>query len=249
MQIRAIIIEDEKSNRDNLYKILSDYCQQVKVVAQCASAIEGRQAITQYQPDLVFLDIEMPGGDGFSLLESIDNINFEVIFVTAFDHYGIKAVKFCALDYILKPIDILELNQAVDKVEKRLVNQMDSKRLRTLLENRRKNLSNSKIALPLADKIEFIEIENITRCKGEGNYTHIYTKTGESFMASKTLKEFEELLCEQNFLRTHQSHLINLSEVKSYVKKDGGYIKMKDSTAIAISRQRKEMVIEVLKSL
>lgn len=249
MKIKAIIVEDEKNNRENLSKILSEYCPKVELVAECASAIEGRKAIAKFQPDLVFLDIEMPGGNGFSLLESIDEIDFEVIFVTAFDHYGIKAVKFCALDYLLKPIDILELSKAVEKVESRIAEKSENLRMKALLSNRQLENINPKIALPLSDKIEFIEISSIIRCEGEGNYTHIYLKSGDTILASKTLKEFDELLTDHNFLRTHQSHLINLNEVKSYIKSDGGYIKMKDNTSVSISRQRREMVLEKLKKL
>ena len=247
MNIKAIIIEDEKNNRDNLAKILLEYCSNVNVIALCASAIEGRKAIVEHQPDLVFLDIEMPGGSGFSMLESIEEINFEVIFVTAFDHYGIKAVKFCALDYLLKPIDILELSQAVEKVKNRLAEKSENLRMKTLLVNRQAETTSPKIALPLSDKIEFIEISSIVRCEGEGNYTHIYLKSGDKILASKTLKEFDELLTDHHFLRVHQSHLINLNEVKSYIKIDGGYIKMKDGTSVSISRQRREMVLEKLK--
>ncbi len=247
--IRAVIIEDEKSNRDNLAKILSVYCPKVEVLALCASAIEGRKSIMEHSPDLVFLDIEMPGGSGFSLLESIDEINFEVVFITAFDHYGIKAVKFCALDYLLKPVDILELVHAVDKVEKRIAEKTENLRLKTMLSNRQNKKADQKIAIPLSDKIEFIEIVSIVRCEGESNYTHIYLKSGEHILASKTLKEFDELLCEHNFLRVHQSHLINLYEIKTYVKTDGGYLKMKDGASVSISRQRREMVMERLKKV
>ena len=234
MKITAIIIEDEKSNRDNLNKILQEYCPEVEVQALCSSAVEGRKAIMNLHPDLVFLDIEMPGGSGFDMLESIEEINFEVIFVTAFDHYGIKAVKFCALDYLLKPIDILELSQAVEKVKNRLAEKSENLRMKTLLVNRQTETINPKIALPLSDKIEFIEISTIIRCEGEGNYTHIYLKSGENILASKTLKEFDELLSDHNFLRVHQSHLINLNEVKAYIKTEGGYIKMKDGSSISI---------------
>lgn len=248
-KIKAIIVEDEKSNRENLAKLLGEYCQKVELIAQCASAIEGRKAITELKPDLVFLDIEMPGGSGFSMLESLGEINFEVIFVTAFNHYGIKAVKFCALDYLLKPIDILELSQAVEKVEKRLSEKSENLRMKTMLSNQKGKMANPKIAIPLSDKIEFVEVSFIIRCEGESNYTHIYLSNGETILASKTLKEFDELLAENNFLRTHQSHLINLNEVKSYMKSDGGYIKMKDGTSVSISRQRREMVLEKLKGL
>ncbi|WP_167610134.1 LytR/AlgR family response regulator transcription factor [Maribellus sediminis] len=249
MKIRAIIVEDEKSNRENLAKILDEYCKNVELVALCSSAIEGRKAISELQPDLIFLDIEMPGGNGFSMLESLEQINFEVIFVTAFDHYGIKAVKFCALDYLLKPIDLLELTQAVDKVEKRLVEKSDNLRMKTMLNNQKNKLSSPKIAIPLSDKIEFVEVSSIVRCEGDGNYTNFFLKTGEKIIASKTLKEFDELLSDYNFLRVHQSHLINLNEVKSYIKTDGGYIKMNDGSTVSIARLRREMVLDKLKGM
>lgn len=249
MKIKAIIIEDEKANRDNLKKILTEYCPTVEVVASCASAIAGRKAIFAHEPDLVFLDIEMPGGSGFSLLESIGKINFEVIFVTAYDHYGIKAVKFCALDYLLKPVDILELVQAVEKVGNRLTEKSENLRMKTLLNNRQKETPHPKIAVPQSDKIKFVEISSIIRCQGDGNYTQIFLKGKNTIVSSKTLKEYDELLSDYNFLRTHQSHLINLNEVNAYIKSDGGYIKMNDGTSISISRQRKEMVMEQLKKM
>ena len=249
MKIRAIIVEDEKSNRDNLAKILGEYCNSVEIVALCSSAVEGRKAISELQPDLVFLDIEMPGGNGFSMLESLGQINFEVIFVTAFDHYGIKAVKFCALDYLLKPIDLLELTHAVEKVEQRLAEKSENLRMKTMLSNQKRKLANPKIAIPLSDKIEFVEVSSIVRCEGDGNYTNFFLKNGERIIASKTLKEFDELLSDYNFLRVHQSHLINLNEAKSYIKTEGGYIKMKDGSTVSIARLRREMVLEKLKGM
>ena len=249
MKIRAIIVEDEKSNRDNLAKILGEYCNSVEIVALCSSAVEGRKAISELQPDLVFLDIEMPGGNGFSMLESLGQINFEVIFVTAFDHYGIKAVKFCALDYLLKPIDLLELTHAVEKVEQRLAEKSENLRMKTMLSNQKSELTNPKIAIPLSDKIEFVEVSSIVRCEGDGNYTNFFLKNGDKIIASKTLKEFDELLSDYNFLRVHQSHLINLNEVKSYIKTDGGYIKMNDGSSVSIARLRREMVLEKLKRM
>ena len=249
MKIRAIIVEDEKSNRENLAKILAEYCSSVEIVALCSSAVEGRKAISELQPDLVFLDIEMPGGNGFSMLESLTQIDFEVIFVTAFDHYGIKAVKFCALDYLLKPIDLLELTQAVEKVEQRLAEKSENLRMKTMLSNQKSKLANPKIAIPLSDKIEFVEISSIVRCEGDGNYTNFFLKNGDRIIASKTLKEFDELLSDYNFLRVHQSHLINLNEVKSYIKTDGGYIKMKDDSTVSIARLRREMVLDKLKGM
>lgn len=246
MKIRAIIIEDEQNNRENLNKIIKAYCPSVEVVAMCDSAIMGRQAIIAHNPDLIFLDIEMPGGDGFSLLESFEQINFEVVFVTAYDQYGIRAIKFCALDYLLKPVDLLELSQAIEKVENRLKDKVQTEQMKVLIANRDSN-NQQRIAIPLSDKIEFVEVASIIRCQGDGNYTHIYMTNGEQITASKTLKEFDELLTPYHFLRTHQSHLINLKEVRAYIKTDGGYIKMGDGSTVSISRQRRELVLERLK--
>lgn len=244
--IRSIIVEDEQNNRENLQNILEEYCPKVELLAICSSALEGRQKIIELKPDLVFLDIEMPGGDGFSLLESLPELNFEVIFVTAFTNYAVKAIKFSALDYIVKPIDTMELLKAIDKASKKIKEKLDNLRMVNLLENQYKEGSKKVLALPLSDKIEFVEISNIVRCQADGNYTVFYLKNKEKLLISKTLKEYDELLTPFNFLRVHQSHLINLDEVKSFIKTDGGYILMKDGASITISRQRREIVMQTL---
>lgn len=245
--INSIVIEDEVNNRENLLTILSEYCPSIQVVGIAASALEGRQKITELQPDLVFLDIEMPGGDGFSMLESLPNLDFEVIFVTAFSSYAVKAIKFSALDYIVKPIDVMELLKAIDKATKKKKEKQENARMLNLINNQYKEDSKKSLALPLSDKIEFVEVANIVRCQADGNYTTFHLKSGEKILISKTLKEYDDLLTPFNFVRVHQSHLINLNEVKSFIKTDGGYILMKDGTNIAISRQRREIVLQILK--
>jgi Response regulator of the LytR/AlgR family len=244
--IRAIIVEDEPHNRENLHTLLADFCPSIEVIGLCASASEGRQQIIENRPDLVFLDVEMPGGDGFSLLESLPSCDFEVIFVTAFSNYAIKAIKFSALDYIVKPIDVKELVKAVDKAVVTIRNSRNNFRMQNLLDNKYRKDDKKIIALPLSDKIEFVEIADIIRCEADGNYTFFHLKNGERLLISKTLKEYDELLSHLNFLRVHQSHLINLNEVKSFVKTDGGYILMKDGSNVSISRQRREMVLGIL---
>ena len=247
--MRAIIVEDEQKNRKNLEEIIKEYGHSVKLIASCSSAEEARRKIIEQMPDLVFLDVEMPGGDGFSLLKSLPEINFEVIFVTAFSHYSIQAIKFSALDYILKPIENLELIKAINKAEKRIAEKQENVRLQNLLENANISSKSKRIALSLHDKLEFIEISSIIRCESDDNYTTFFLKTGGKLLVSKPLKEYDELLSPYGFLRIHQSHLINLEEVKSYVKSEGGYIKMKDGSSVSISRQRREMVINRLKGL
>lgn len=246
MNIKAIIVEDEQNNRENLLQLLARYCPSVSVIACCSSAAEARQAISATQPELLFLDIRMPGGDGFSLLESLPDTGFEVIFVTAYDHYGIKAIKFSALDYLLKPIDIPELIQAVRKAEEKISLREDNKRMFHLLQNQKLPDENKMLALSLSDKIEFIEISSIIRCEAENNYTTFYLTGGQKLVAAKTLKEFDELLTPYQFLRVHQSHLINLKQVKSFIKSDGGYIRMKDGASVSISRQRRDTVLKIL---
>ncbi len=248
MQIRAILIDDEKSNLENLASLLNTYCSDVTIMEACSSAIEGRQSILKLSPDLVFLDIEMPAGDGFSLLDSLSNISFEIIFVTAHDHYALKAIKCCALDYVLKPIDILELTQAVDKAKAAIRAKKNDPRIHNLIHNRTRPNQN-RIALPFHDKIEFVEISKIIRCQAEGNYTKIYIEDENPVIVSQTLKEYDELLSENHFIRSHQSHLVNKDSIKSYIKQDGGYLKLKDGTSIPISRQRKDMILEALKQL
>lgn len=244
--IRSILIDDEAGNRANLRSLLDSYCPQVEVVGEADSAISGMDLIHQTKPQLIFLDIEMPQGNGFDLLNKLDRIDFEVIFVTAFDQYALKAIKFCALDYILKPIDILDLKAAVQKAETRILEHEHSEAWQVFQENQ-KSQSNPKIALPTGNQVDYVPIANIIRCRGEGNYTHFYLKSGKALMVSKTLKEFEELLKEHRFLRVHQSHLINVRFVKSYVKSNGGFLRMEDQSEIPISRQRKEFVLAKLK--
>ena len=244
--IKSIIVEDEAQNRENLVRLLAAYCSQVEIVAQCASVTEARQAIIECYPDLLFLDIEMPGGDGFSLLESLPDTHFEVIFVTAYDNYAIQAIRFSALDYILKPIDPAELRNAVEKASQKIAREEENLRMLNLLQNARNESSNKTIALSLAESIEFVPVQSIIRCESDSNYTTFFLKSGEQLIASRTLKEFDELLSPHGFLRVHQSHLVNINEIKSYVKTDGGYIRMKDGTTVHISRQRREMVLKAL---
>ena len=228
MNIKAIIAEDEQKNRENLRQLLLKHCPGIDIIDCCSSAAEAYEIIVSLQPELVFLDIEMP------------EIHFEVIFVTAYDHYGIQAIKFSALDYILKPTDIDELIQAITKAKKKISTQAENRQMLHLLQNNKLPDKHKTPALSLADKIEFIEIGSIVRCKAENNYTTFYLKDGQQLVVSKTLKEFDELLVPYHFLRVHQSHLINLNEMKSYIKSDGGYIRMKDGSSVSISRQHKK---------
>lgn len=247
MIIKSIIVDDEKNGRENLAGIIREYCHDVMIVGEADSAECAKTLIDKQNPELIFLDIEMPGSNGFDLLEHFPTPDFEVIFVTAFDNYAIKAIRFSAVDYILKPINYIDLKAAVAKVAKRKKNKEENGRIRELYRNL-KQPENPRIGLPTADRIEYMEVSDIIHCKGEGNYTKIYFESNKHLLVAKTLVEFEELLQEYSFLRTHKTHLVNLRHVKAYLKNDGGSLKLSNGDCVSISRRRKDLVLKMLKS-
>lgn len=245
MSIKSILVDDETKSRTNLRQLLTEYCPAVEIIGEAASATEALKVIRHQQPDLLFLDIEMGSESGFDLLKSLNgNQNFEVIFVTAFDRYGIQAVKACAIDYLLKPINVLELTAAVEKALVQIAPRKENVRLKELVANIDRGEDEQRIAIPLIDKIDFVAISKIIRLEAEGNYSHIYLEGGKKYLVSKTLKEYHELLENHHFLRTHQSHLINFRKIAAYVKTDGGYIAMDDGSQVPISRQKREEVLQ-----
>jgi len=246
--IKSLIIDDEINNCQNLQNILARYCPEVDVAGMAHNATEGLELILREQPELVFLDIQMPGGSGFDLLESIKVPDFDVIFVTAYNQYAIKAIRKSAIDYLLKPVNILELREAVSRVvSKKELQNSHNNQVQNYLENKKRPKSQGKIALPSSERLVFVQVEDIVRCQGENNYTNLFLKDGQSILVSKTIKEYEELLSDDGFLRVHQSHLINSKHVKSFEKRDGGYLKMTDGSTVSISRQRKDFVLSQLR--
>jgi two-component system LytT family response regulator len=244
--IKAALIDDETHCRESLSIQLEKYCPQVQLLAQCSSAAQGLQAIAQYQPDVVFLDVEMPQMNGFEMLQQLSSISFEVIFTTVYDASAIKALRLRAWDYLLKPIDKDELKKAVAKVcrkrDHNLTVQLDN--LLEKLGNKRVALH--KIALPTFDGFELVSIDHILHCQADSNYTHIVLKESRKILVSRTLKEIEELLEGHAFLRVHHSHLINLNEIVRYVRGEGGYVVMSDNTPITVSRSHKEALLKIL---
>jgi two-component system LytT family response regulator len=232
MNIKCIIVDDEPKSRNNLRSLLSEYCQQVEIVGEASSATEALKLIKQLSPELIFLDIEMPSGSGFDLLKSLNN------------QYGIQAVKFCAIDYLLKPIDIFELSKAVEKAQSHIIKKKENQRLVELVANIDRSEDEKRIALPLTDKIEFITINQIIRLEADSNYTRIFLEGKKEYLVCKTLKEYQEILEPHNFLRTHQSHLINCRKITAYIKTEGGYIAMNDGSSVPISRQKREEVLK-----
>lgn len=248
MAIKSLIVDDEKNGRENLAGLIQSHCPQIRVVAEAASVEQAIAAIQEHHPQLIFLDIEMPGGNGFRLLEHFKDFPFEVIFVTAYDNYAIRAIRFSASDYILKPINLNELIAAVDKVTQRIYSRSENERIRQLYLNTI-HPANPKIGLPSGDRIEFVEVKSIVRCQGESNYTHIYFVDRKPLLTAKSLIEFEELLAEYHFLRVHKTHLVNLNHVSSFNKNDGGILNLSNGDSVAISRRRKELTLEQLKQV
>ncbi len=245
--ISVVIVDDVKKSRETLEQMLQNYCPHTEVVGKAGSANEAFKLIQETEPQLVLLDIEMPNGTGFDLLEMFDSISFEVIFTTAFDQYALKAIKFCALDYLLKPIDIKELIQSIHKAGERLRNHNEKDNFSHLLTNlKHKNSPTNKLALPTQEGLVFIVVQEIIRCEAEGNYTSIFFKSGKRIVTTRKIKDFEELLSEHHFFRVHRSHLINLSYIEKYFKGDGGYVVMADGSSIDVARRKKEDFLERL---
>lgn len=244
MLITAVIIEDEQNNIDNLAILLRQYCPQVEITGEATNANDGEKLILQLNPDIVFLDIQMPGKNGFDMLQSLRTHNFELIFVTAFEQYGIQAVKFSAIDYILKPIDAEELKSAVQKAIYRSLEKKQNRKLENLLDvlQNEQQKDTHRIALTSAKETRFIKTKEIIRCESSNNYTTFYILGGERIMVSKPIFEYEEILQGYGFIRCHQTHLVNKRFIKSLVKQDGGYLLLEDGTEIPVSRMKKEMV-------
>lgn len=220
--------------------LLEDFCDNVKVCALCQTVDEGIQAIKEYKPEIVFLDIQMQRETGFDLLTRIKDINFEVIFTTAHSEYAIKAFKFSAIDYLLKPIDIEDLKRSIAKVNQKLQDNI-STRLEHLVQNLRTTSSdNYKLALPTSDGLFFVRVNDILYCEASGNYTEIVTNDGKKHVVSRTLKEYDDMLSGHNFYRIHNSYLVNLNAVKKYVRGEGGYVIMANDRSLDVSKRKKE---------
>jgi len=239
--MRAIIVDDERKCRESLSSLLTKFFGNIEVVAMTDSVKSTISSISIHNPDLVFLDIEMPNSDGFELLEQLDDINFDIIFVTAHDKYAIKAFEYSAIGYLLKPVDPEKLKMALNKSENRINISIDRKRFDILLENldNINSKENSKLSLPTMEGFQYVKVNEIVRCESSGHYTAFHLKDGSHILVSRILKEYEELLTALNFFRVHQSHLINLNYIKKYIRTDGTYVEMADKSKIPISKRKK----------
>lgn len=247
--VKAILIDDEKNNLTNLSGLLTQYCPEVSILATALDAETGKQLILRHQPDLVFLDIQMPGISGLELLQQLPRLDFELIFVTAHDQYGIQAVKFAAVDYLLKPIDIAELQEAVQKATRRITGKKKTGQLENLLQllERQSFKEEHRLALTTLKETRFVYPGQIIRCESDNNYSHFYLEDGDKLVISKPLYEYEQLLRDYGFIRCHQSHLVNKRFIKSILREDStNTLLLENGSHIPISRNKRDTVFSAL---
>lgn len=240
-EYKAAIIDDEPGNIATLSEIITEYCPRLQITGTAPDPVKGYDLIKLQKPDIVFLDIEMPFGNAFSLLDKLAPVHFEVIFVSAFDNYAIRAIKYAALDYILKPVNITELKSAVTKAILRLEEKTSNARVDSLLSNFSKTNSEShKIGLPTHDGVVFLKVSEIMYIKSEGNYTYLTKSDNKKMLIQKSLKEFGEILPQELFCRIHNSFIININRVKKYSRGRGGCVEMEDGAIIEVAVRKRD---------
>lgn len=244
--IKAVLIDDEMNALEMMEWLLKTYCPQVTVAAMCNSAEEGIKAIREHKPDIVFLDIEMPRMNGFDMLEQFDELFFDVVFCTAYDQFALRAFKYSALNYLLKPVDPDDLVSTVQRIEK--VKAIPTReQFDMLLQNMKRTEKGTpqRIALTHNDGLVFVPTANIVYCEAESNYTYVHLADGKKILVSKVLKELDEALSGPDFYRVHSSYLININRIKKFVRGEGGYLVMDNDANISISRSRKQEFMEL----
>jgi len=246
--LKVIIIDDDASARNFIEKIITSNFKDLQVVSKAINVETGLQAIQSFSPDIVFLDVDMPDGTGFDLLQKIPEINFKLIFVTAHSEFAIKAIKFSALDYILKPIDVIELTETIIKIKKIVKKEEQNLKISAILNNLNNNSENKKIVLNTSDNIFVVNTKDIIKCSSEGNYTTFYLNNKQKIVISKTLKEYDNLLSDYGFLRIHRSHLININYIEKY-SKENSILYMKDNSQIPVSYRKKDELLKFLQNL
>ena len=248
--LRVLIVDDEEHVRGMIVNILQSFCSDIEIVGQAEDVASSVSKIKDLNPELVLLDIKLPDGSGFDVLKAFSKVNFSVIFVTAYEEYAVKAFKCSALDYVLKPVNIDELVEAVEKARESVANKSLSKKISTFLDN----LNNSspdekKIVLKTQESIHIVKVSTIIRCESFHNYTEFYISGAKKLVVSRTLKEYENLLSEFGFFRVHQSHLININCINRFEKTDGGYLVLTDGTQVPVAKRKKEELLQLFERL
>ncbi len=248
--ISAIIVDDEQKGRESLKLLINEYCPKVEILTLCSNVSDAYNSIIKMNPDLVFLDIQMKDETGFDLLKKFDKVNFEVIITTAHSNYAITAIKYSAIDYLLKPIDVVELQDAVARVDEKRNTPDLLQRLGNLIENVKvSSVEEYKLAIPSSDGLMFIKATDIVYCEAEGNYTTFNLKNGKKYIVSKTLKEYENILNYHQFFRIHHSYLVNLKEIVKYTRGEGGFVTMSNAINLDVSKRKKESFLERISSV
>ena len=243
--LKAVLIDDDESNLSSLSEKISNHCKQVQIIARCDNPEDGIRAIDELKPDIVFLDIEMPQMNGFVLLQQLTNKNFELIFVTAYDHYAIKAIRSCALDYLVKPVEVEDLKSAVAKAAELRNKTLPSSQLDLLIDHLQKKQPKL-LTIPTSDGLQFISIEDIIYLEANDNYSNIYLSTNQKFLVSRTLKDFEELLPADVFIRIHHSSIVNKFYVDKYIRGEGGQVVMRNGNVLDVSKRKKSDFLQAI---
>lgn len=245
--MKVVLIEDNPAARRSFSQLLEEYCPDVKLIGEAENVAKGLDLLTNCSPDLVFLDIEMPDGTSFDILRKLPEINFQIIFASSHEKYALRAIKFSAIDYILKPIDPEELVNAIEKAKSELTNHKTSQKVQTLIHNTN-NQEKDPTRLVLKDKygIQIVPVKDIIHLEANGSYTKFYIHEQDSLLVSKGLKDYENILSSQQFFRCHQSHLINLDYLLRYDKRDGDYLVLKDKSKIPLATRKKESLLRII---
>jgi two-component system LytT family response regulator len=244
--IRTLIVDDEANNRERLHRMIADHFPRIEIIGEVDGVATGVKAINDLHPELVLLDIKMGDGDAFDLLEKVGDIFFKIIFITAFEEYAVKAFKFSALDYLLKPVQIEQLRNALDKAESQIMDELKLKLNGLQLNIKSKEAKT--LVLKTSEKIFLLKTSDIIRCESDWNYTKFYSAEGQQYMVSQSLKQYEDILAGHGFFRIHKSHIVNLSFIKSFDKKNE-VVTLKEGTSLPVSRRKKAELIELFDKL
>ena len=244
--MNVIIVDDEIAVRKSITTLLRESYPEINITASAGTIVEGYEAIKQHRPDLLFLDVELPDGSGFDLLKKISPVNFKVIFITGHQEYALRAIKVSALDFILKPFETEELHRAVEKALEAINHDEEQLKLQVLNENLQNKKILKRIILYTSDHLHLVSVSDIIRAEADSNYTRFWLSGGKRIMVSRTIKNFDELLSGSGLIRVHQSHLVNIKYIDKFVKRDGGYLQLKDSTSIPVSHNLKKQVLKAI---
>ena len=245
--LRTLIIDDELSNRQFISGMLEQHFPNVEVIGEAEGVASGLEAIRNLSPDLVLLDIRMEDGEGFDILSQLGAIDFKIIFITAFEEYALKAIKFSALDYLLKPVSLPEMKKAIEKAENQIIKDLHVQlaELNTNLQS----INNKKIVLRSVDKLQIIPVQDIMHAEADRNYSNFFINNSKKITVSYPLKDYEDMLIEQGFFRIHKSHIVNLAFIESYVKSDGAYITLNDGSSLPVADRKKAALLEIINRL